>query len=92
VTPMISGSCAFARFLFARSTAPASTRARTLLRSRAVPARVGKTRSRATGSTQGYVLNGHVGPAEVQAVLGEFLLESGAWSTSSPPGSRPRPR
>jgi hypothetical protein len=34
--------------------------------------------ARANGSTRGYVLNGHIGPAEVQAVLSEYLLESGA--------------
>jgi hypothetical protein len=34
--------------------------------------------SRARGITAGFVLNGHAGPAEVQAVLGEFLLESPA--------------
>ena len=26
----------------------------------------------------GYILNGHIGPAEVQAVISEYLLESGA--------------
>ena len=31
--------------------------------------------ARTNGSTKGYVLNGHVGPAEVQAVLSEYLLE-----------------
>jgi hypothetical protein len=34
--------------------------------------------SQANGSARGYVLNGHIGPAEVQSVLSEFLLESGA--------------
>jgi len=34
--------------------------------------------SRASGITAGLVLNQHAGPGEVQAVLGEFLLESSA--------------
>jgi hypothetical protein len=34
--------------------------------------------SRANGTAAGFVLNQHAGPAEVQAVLAEFLLESPA--------------
>jgi hypothetical protein len=34
--------------------------------------------SQANGSARSYVLNGHIGPGEVQAVLSEYLLESGA--------------
>jgi hypothetical protein len=34
--------------------------------------------ARTNGAARGYVLNGHVGPTEVQAVLSEYLLESGA--------------
>jgi hypothetical protein len=34
--------------------------------------------AQANGSARGYVLNGHIGPSEVQAVLSEYLLESGA--------------
>jgi hypothetical protein len=30
------------------------------------------------GATRGFVLNGHVGPEQVRAVLSEYLLESGA--------------
>jgi hypothetical protein len=35
-------------------------------------------RSLQVNGATNYVLNGHVGQAEIQAVLGEFLLESGA--------------
>jgi hypothetical protein len=34
--------------------------------------------AKANGSARGYVLNGHVGRAEVQSVLAEYLLERGA--------------